>query len=337
MNEYREAVYTTMFNALRHDARRKILFLLSRGDRSFTDLYETLDISSSHLTYHLEALDGLIYKSHSAYTLSSHGKTALDIMNRVESPHSSSEDASKHLSMLYGERSLSKPLLGLLLASLLLVTGLYVNLQQTYASQLNTLEEKDSVIASLYTELSAKKDLSGLELICQRPGTHITSYYTLSYYYGGKEGPQATEKNSMLVFYAPEDGLTLKIEFLSYLPEGAYLPVTVQEGNAPRYEISPQIVSEEVAAHVHKEYQSPVIASRNVTGADRELLVPLDARGWYTISLTGQIRVQNQEGAYVNLAWFNHDLWASTESPKLWANCQLMKNGEATLFAIDTG
>src|SRR4030042_1422945 len=239
--------------------------------------------------------------------------------------------------MLYGERSLSKPLLGLLLVALLLVTGLYVNLQQTYASQLNTLEEKDNVIASLHTELSTKKDLSGLDIICQRPGTHITSYYTRSYYYGGKQVLQAPEKNSMLVFYAPEDGLTLKIEFLCYLPEGAYLPVTVQGGIASRYEISSKIISEEVIAHVHKEYQSPVIASRNVTGIDRELLVPLYARGWYTISLIGQIRIRYQEGAYVDLSWLNHDIWARTESAKMWANCQLMQNGEATPFALDTG
>lgn len=337
MNKYREALYTTMFNALRHDARRKILFLLSRGDRSFTNLYETLGISSSHLTYHLEALDGLICKSQSAYTLSSYGRTAVDIMNKVEHPPSPKEDTSRYLSMLYGERSLSKPILGLLFVALLFITGLYVNLQQTYASQIDTLEEKDNVIASLYTELSTKKDLSGLELICKRPGTHITSYYTLSYYYGGKQGLQSTEKNSMLVFYAPEDGLTLKIEFLCYLPEGAYLPVTLQGGIASRYEISPQIVSEEVIAHVHKEYQSPVIASLNVTSVDREFLVPLKSMGWYTVSLIGQIRIRYQEGAYVDLSWFNHDLWAGTEPAKMWANCQLMKNGEATLFAIDTG
>jgi len=332
MNEYREAIYTTMFNALRHDARRKILFLLSRGDRSFTDLYETLGITSSYLTYHLEALDGLIRKSHSAYTLSSNGRTAVDIMNKVERPH---RPTSMQINMLYGEGNLSKPLLGLLLIALLIVTGLYMNLQRTYASQLNTLEEKDSVIASLNTELSTKKDLSGLELICRILGARITSFYTLSYTYGSKQNLRAIEKNSALVFYAPEDGLTLKIELLCYLPEGAYLPVTVQEGIAPEYEMRPQIVSEEVASHVHKEYQSPVIASWNVTNADQELLVSLDAMGWYTISLTGQIRVSRQDGAYVDLGWLDHDLWADTEPAKMWANCQLLKNGEATLFVID--
>ena len=72
----------------------------------------------------------------------------------------------------------------------------------------------------------------------------------------------------------------------------------------------------------------------NVTNADRELLVPLKDGGWYTVSLTGQVRMRLGGDAYVDHSWLDHDLWAGAESPKLWANCQLMKNGEATLFAI---
>lgn len=335
MNKYRKELYTTMFNALRHDVRRKTLLLLSKEDRSFTSLYETLGISSSHLTYHLEALDGLIYKSHSGYTLSRYGCAAVEIMNNVENPYSLKKDSLQYYHMLYGERDHRKTLLGLLLVTLLFITGLYVNLHQTYASQIDTLEKKDYVIATLNTELSAKKDLSGLEGICQRPGTHITSYYTLSYY-GGKPDPGIPDMNSVLVFYAPEGGLTLKLQFICRLPEGAYIPLTIQDGIASKYDISSRIISEEVITNVHREYQSPVVASKRITNLDHEFHVTLKSKGWYTISLLGPIRIRHLDGAYMNLDWFDQGLWAGKESAKVWASCQMTKNGEAALFVIET-
>jgi DNA-binding transcriptional ArsR family regulator len=55
--------YFTIFNALRHKVRREILLSLAEGEKSFTELYNLAGISSSHLDYHLDILDGLVKKS----------------------------------------------------------------------------------------------------------------------------------------------------------------------------------------------------------------------------------------------------------------------------------
>ena len=60
--------------------------MLSYGHMSFTALYEKLEISSSHLTYHLDSLGELVSKNDSRYKLSVFGRASVDMMNSIESP-----------------------------------------------------------------------------------------------------------------------------------------------------------------------------------------------------------------------------------------------------------
>ena len=53
---------------------------------SFTEIYETIGISSSHLNYHLLALDGLIAKIDTQYGLSKTGESAVTMFSRHMSP-----------------------------------------------------------------------------------------------------------------------------------------------------------------------------------------------------------------------------------------------------------
>jgi hypothetical protein len=80
MSRQDKASYTNIFNALRHDVRRRILLNLSRKQMTFTELYEKIDISSSHMNYHLVSLDGLISKQGTKYVLSESGKTAVSML-----------------------------------------------------------------------------------------------------------------------------------------------------------------------------------------------------------------------------------------------------------------
>ncbi len=73
-----------MFKALQHNVRRRILLKLSRGEKSFTYLYETLGVSSSLLTYHLDVLDGLISKKGINYQLSELGVEAVTMFKSRE-------------------------------------------------------------------------------------------------------------------------------------------------------------------------------------------------------------------------------------------------------------
>lgn len=329
MYRFNEESCSIIFNALRHEDRRKILRILSKGNVSFTKLYETLGISSSHLTYHLDVLDGLIYKTHSDYTLSSYGRTVINMIDKKEPPTSPEK--------LYKEKNIFKPLMVVILIAFVIVSGQYIKLFQINVAQTNALGEKDSTIATLYEELEMKMGSSELDIIIQRqPSIRLTSFYTLKYHYSLIIEPQEACKDSILVLYAPQDKLTLQLEFMHYIPDGLYLPLTIQKGKALRYDICSKDIWDEATANRYQEW-SPIIWSRNVTNVENKFEILLKNKGWYTISLTGPIRVLYKSGPYVNYCgWGDKKYWISTEPIRVWANCRLVKNGEIVLFGIET-
>src|SRR4030065_312172 len=86
MTETEEELYTTIFTALKHSIRRNILRMLSAQPMTFTAIAGNLDISTPHLTYHLDSLKELITKEDSAYRPSLFGSAAVDMIKRVEGP-----------------------------------------------------------------------------------------------------------------------------------------------------------------------------------------------------------------------------------------------------------
>ena len=80
-NSREEEPYSLMFSSLSHPARRKILRLLADKPRNFSTILETLGLSSSHLTYHLENLGELLVKlDDGRYKLSGLGEAAVCTM-----------------------------------------------------------------------------------------------------------------------------------------------------------------------------------------------------------------------------------------------------------------
>lgn len=85
MSDFEEEIYSTMFTSLKHSIRRKILRMLSKKPRNFSEILKNLGISSSHLTYHLENLGELVSKiDDGRYKLSAFGKAAVGTMGMVE-------------------------------------------------------------------------------------------------------------------------------------------------------------------------------------------------------------------------------------------------------------
>lgn len=85
MSDSEEEIYSTMFSSLKHPARRKVLRMLSDKPMTFSQMLETLGISSSHLTYHLENLGELVSKMENGeYKLSTFGAASVDTMKIVE-------------------------------------------------------------------------------------------------------------------------------------------------------------------------------------------------------------------------------------------------------------
>ena len=85
MSDSEETIYSTMFSSLKHPARRKILRMLSEEPMAFSQLLDALEVSSSNLTYHLERLGELLFKTESgAYKLSTFGVASVNTMRIVE-------------------------------------------------------------------------------------------------------------------------------------------------------------------------------------------------------------------------------------------------------------
>lgn len=77
--------YSTIFIALKHPIRRKILRMLQEKPRSFSEMLGELKIESAHLTYHLDTLGDLLGKTDKGeYMLSSIGEAATAMMYQVE-------------------------------------------------------------------------------------------------------------------------------------------------------------------------------------------------------------------------------------------------------------
>ena len=117
MDEINEEVYTTIFNALRHGVRRNILRMLQDCELSFSLMEERLGLSSSHLTYHLDALKELVSKTDSGYKLSVFGEAAVEMIEKVEEP------PTQYSATRFNPRSI----LFALLVGLIIVSGLYID------------------------------------------------------------------------------------------------------------------------------------------------------------------------------------------------------------------
>jgi DNA-binding transcriptional ArsR family regulator len=85
MTGLEEDAYSTIFTSLNHLVRRKILKMLAEEPRSFSDMFESLGISSSHFNYHLDNLGDLVNKTEDGkYKLSFLGEAAMAMMSKVE-------------------------------------------------------------------------------------------------------------------------------------------------------------------------------------------------------------------------------------------------------------
>lgn len=135
--------------------RRKILRLLAANRRTFSEILGQVDVESSHLSYHLENLSGLIRKRNGAYSLTDVGRAAVSLMSRVEEPATTGLLLKKSLlSLLRTSRRtwfVSVVALGLMIS---LFTNIYLISSN---SQLNSIleNEKQQVVNNVAFSLEA--------------------------------------------------------------------------------------------------------------------------------------------------------------------------------------
>jgi DNA-binding transcriptional ArsR family regulator len=147
MTDSGETIYSTMFSSLKHPARRKILRMLFEKALSFSELLEAIEVSSSHLTYHLESLGELISKTQAGkYKLSTFGEAAVNTMRLVEDAPAVQSQNRKYRSLRW------KPILAALIIGIILVASFSVlqyNTQNQLSAEYTKLQERYDRLLSL--------------------------------------------------------------------------------------------------------------------------------------------------------------------------------------------
>jgi DNA-binding transcriptional ArsR family regulator len=335
MSEFDEEVYSTIFNALRHGVRRNILRMLEGGELTFTAIAERLDISSSHLTYHLDSLKELVSKSDNGYRLSVFGMAAVDTIRRVEEPPNP---------QVLSERSQKHILVGLL-AGFIIIAGLFA---VTYfdAKELRSLNrQQEALLDALYDQYESSDSLLGL--MDDRPftrfsqGIYAVSGWTLSYQHDtSKQIPWEDNYYPPYfysVIYSPVDNLKLQLQPGKYFPmNGFSYPLTIQRGNAWFNESAVKIIRTYKELNITEvTWQSSIIWQMNITDSTAmEVILP--SKGWYTICMTGPISKSSGGSTSMKIGISSIVNGARTlvERADVWVDFRLLRGDEKVLFGV---
>jgi len=198
--------------------------MLREGPRSFSEMLEAFRIESPHLTYHLEALGDLLYKTKDGkYGLSTFGEAATSMMYQVEE----APRAPLHLSSLPPKW---KTVFAVLIIGLILLGGL------SYA-QYHTLNRLSAEYERSKAEFEQLQQLMG-QLFS------LENLLTNEYVFNGSIGQEITFTNRTVytagqyVIYNPFENSTLEMQIsFSVLipPNGSMLLSVATDHLEPRF------------------------------------------------------------------------------------------------------
>lgn len=94
-----ESTYSSIFQALKHPIRRRILRMLDHQPLTYTEILTELGVDNGLLNYHLENLTELLRKEDDGrYRLSGFGYAGLSVLEKVENPASDKAHTSPRFS-----------------------------------------------------------------------------------------------------------------------------------------------------------------------------------------------------------------------------------------------
>ncbi|MBD3173320.1 helix-turn-helix domain-containing protein [Candidatus Bathyarchaeota archaeon] len=282
--ELDEEVYSSIFNALRHGVRRNIIRLLEDGEFSHTEIAEALGLSSSHLTYHLDAMQDLVSKTEHGYRLSRFGEAAVQMTKTVETPPMPAfkpEDKTRF-----------KRITLVLSISLLVIAGATIGLFRLSHQRDQRMYLLGEKVDDFSTKLDKYTELENL--LEESSSTVITKGRELSLDMKNLLGTGVKPGRFTMVFYVPGDNLSLSIETALNKPDDFYFPLTIQEGNA----LNPP----EDAKSSGTMFQSSIYWGMNISSRFESIKIPLD-QGWYTLSWVGPVNVSNTGTVYFDCSW----------------------------------
>jgi len=297
--------------------------MLEGKELTFTTIAKNLNISSSHLTYHLDNLQELVKKTENGYQLSRFGEAAVEMTKTVETPPTPEDQTNG--------RKLRLIILVLSLA-FLLITGVTIDLYGKSSIQDEKLEQLTDEVNSVSTQIGNYAVLDNL--LETSSSLILVSRKELTYSYNIEANPplDTAMSNLVMVFYAPEDNLTLAIESTLQVPDGFFVPLSVQSGNAFSNARSHQ-EPDEIGFGV---WQSEVYWSENVSSSHQSFKITFADEGWYTLSWVGPVSVGEGGEAILDISWGSREMWTGVEDFKVWSYCQLIRQNDKVPFVVET-
>jgi DNA-binding transcriptional ArsR family regulator len=148
--ELEEDTYSSIFNALKHPIRRRILRIIENKPTTYTEIQNQLNIDNGLLNYHLENMRSLLTKTENGnYTLSEFGGGATRLLEKVEQPSSNQDNNLFGINPLY-----IKYIIVMLIICLGALSFQYIKLDNRY----NILETQNVAL-----EMELAEDQKNLE------------------------------------------------------------------------------------------------------------------------------------------------------------------------------
>ncbi len=308
--------YGSIFKALQHPIRRRILKMLDAGPSSYTDILRSLNIDNGLLNYHLDNLGELVSKlPDERYTLSEYGRAAVALNQRVEEP--APREEVRVMEHKIDSRVL-KAATALLLVAVVTFAGLYIDLNGKYSALTLANEDTKARLTESETKLEGLSTLMALEtfvkessdfrVVCSFTSSYYQSYVTYLTSNGNVTKRFDSSGLPWVFVYVPEAGATLTLIAIVQSGEGTKAPITVQKAKSGRLGLD--VISKDDVVFSGEAFPFA------------EFSVPLPESGWYLVSSQGLID-GNSLGYHYSPAEGNFNLHLQI---------QMSLNGERTLF-----
>jgi hypothetical protein len=336
--------YSSIFTALKHPIRRRILRILDQAPTTYTEIQKQLEIDNGLLNYHLENMKDLLCKGEDGrYSLSEFGRAALGVTVKVEEPTRRRREGVS-VKLLIGV------ILVLVIAAASL-TGYSVILNNNILSQGEALSKKTVELNAANNRLETLAPMVALFNLSkpatwETPGVQIASGYPMSYTYQNltRWTSISDDRSSVICFYVPEDGVVVHLE-LMVDPVNVYeLDLSLQRGNAWRNETWVKVGTKGEYFNLTDPsnptlsdavWMSPVLWSVKTLG-NGAYESPVLSRGWYTFSLFGPVVVygpNSYSGTYVRAPSFHN---SSLMSYRVLSDFSIRRDAKPTFFAVTT-
>lgn len=271
-----EDTYNTIFKAMQHPIRRRILRSLSEAPSTYTEIQRTLNIDNGLLNYHLEAMNSLITKNEEgSYTLSEFGKATVNLVRGVEEPVAKDEEKRR----LKHAHTVNLALLAAILIVTLSLAWIYVDTNSRLSALTNVSDAQKAKINGLEFKINDYSEAWQL--------VNITSAYSHGVMRAQVtfEGVYASAFTKIMInntkamdgylhefeaayIYAPRNNVTLRI-VASLRETTRNIPIVVFRG------------TDDIASHYSKP---PLFSLEAKPEVYNEFNIVLPEMGWYSVS-----------------------------------------------------